>query len=86
MTVTKTLPPALYIISWRDIFPEASVVHLTRVQSDHASLLIRFKEISSVPKNYPFRFQATWFTHVQFSDFIKQQWDIILLLLPMFII
>lgn len=54
--VAKCLDHALGDFSWRHSFPEAYVEHLSRVYSDHSSLLIRCDVESGDHHHRPFRF------------------------------
>ncbi|KAJ4847307.1 hypothetical protein Tsubulata_045084 [Turnera subulata] len=55
--------------SWRARFEDASVFHLLRVKSDHRPLLLRESNNNQgLGSTRPFRFQAAWLTHSQFSD------------------
>lgn len=63
--------------SWRVLFPEASVVHLSKFKSDHNPLWIRFDPTALTPRQHdrPFRVLAAWLTHEGFSDVVKKAWD-----------
>ncbi|XP_074290582.1 uncharacterized protein LOC141617299 [Silene latifolia] len=65
------LDRALCNSEWNTLFSDASVRHLPAYQSDHCPLLISpngFAPLNSIQR--PFRFQAAWMTHENFSEFI----------------
>ncbi|XP_074277012.1 uncharacterized protein LOC141600668 [Silene latifolia] len=71
------LDRALCNSEWSTQFSEASVRHLPAFQSYHCPLLISpngFAPLSSVQR--PFRFQAAWMTHENFSEFIRWNEDV----------
>jgi len=63
--------------AWRMRFQEAGIRHRIQNQSDHCPLLL-------FPNNFgpmhhgqrPFRLQAAWITHENFTSFLTQNWDI----------
>ncbi|XP_074314900.1 uncharacterized protein LOC141651074 [Silene latifolia] len=70
------LDRALCNSEWSLMFSDASVRHLPAIQSDHCPLLISpngFAPLNSVQR--PFRFQAAWMTHENFSEFIASNWE-----------
>ena len=56
--VSKRLDRALANCDWQSSFPEAFVETLSRLHSDHASLLIRCGGVQQNRGVRPFRFQA----------------------------
>lgn len=60
--------------SWKLQFPEATVNHLTVVQSDHRPILI-----NTVPSPYslpkPFQFESMWITHPDIFYIIQDTWN-----------
>ncbi|XP_058068824.1 uncharacterized protein LOC131218159 [Magnolia sinica] len=58
---------------WIRCFPKFHVVHLPRVNSDHAPLLLNFPAPNKVLAR-PFRFQRMWFLHEGFLQIIKEAW------------
>lgn len=61
---------------WRVCFPDASVYHLTRIQSDHRPLLIKLQSFTLGPlSRRPFKFQAAWISNNEFSSFMLRAWD-----------
>ncbi|CAL8164318.1 unnamed protein product [Prunus armeniaca] len=72
----KRLDRGLSNIAWRLLFPEANLSHLPRVNSDHCPIMVRFSSAHLPDKDcVPFRFQAMWFTHPEFSEFITKLWQ-----------
>lgn len=61
--------------SWRLLYLKASVTHLTRVYSNHCSVLIELNKPSLVTRNKPFRFQSMWLLHLGFPRFVKDYQD-----------
>ncbi|KAJ4825140.1 hypothetical protein Tsubulata_008675 [Turnera subulata] len=60
---------------WCTQFPEASVLHLPRVGSNHCPILIRNGSSPPPIANCPFRFQAAWLTHQDFPQFVSENWN-----------
>ncbi|XP_073151932.1 uncharacterized protein [Henckelia pumila] len=50
-------------VDWKKLFPEAKVIHLPILQSDHEPLLVKLKDKRSFQTKGVFRFQAAWITH-----------------------
>jgi len=60
---------------WRLLFEEAGVHHLLQNQSDHCPILIApYGFISLKHTLKPFRFQAAWFTHDSFKNYLQENW------------
>ncbi|KAF7842178.1 ribonuclease H [Senna tora] len=72
----KRLDRVLCSAEWRTLFSDASAKCLTRIHSDHHPILLNTVEDETTPKNRPFRFEACWFQHKGFKDFIKNQWNV----------
>ncbi|XP_075499925.1 uncharacterized protein LOC142538495 [Primulina tabacum] len=62
-------------INWRQMFPEATVIHLPIIQSDHAPLLVKLNGHKNNKSKGHFRFQAAWLTHKDFQKVIEQEWQ-----------
>lgn len=62
-------------LEWKDMFPEAKVIHLPIIQSDHAPLLIKLNDKKNSLCRGSFRFQAAWLTHEEFPKVIRKEWD-----------
>ncbi|XP_019160908.1 PREDICTED: uncharacterized protein LOC109157460 [Ipomoea nil] len=69
------LDRALCNLDWRMRFPDASVLHLPIVSSDHAPLLIRTMEMQNFTGPRSFKYNAAWFLHPNFSNIIKNNWN-----------
>ncbi|CAL8174658.1 unnamed protein product [Prunus armeniaca] len=74
--IWKRLDRGLCSIDWRLLFPEAHLMHLPRVNSDHCPILVRL-DSKHYPNraNVPFRFQAMWMSHPDFKDFVTNLWS-----------
>ncbi|CAN1763449.1 hypothetical protein LINPERHAP1_LOCUS8828 [Linum perenne] len=58
---------------WSILFPDAVTYHLERLKSDHRPLLVRTNKAARYNFNpRPFRFNAAWFGHENFTDFLDQ--------------
>lgn len=73
-TVSKRLDRGICDDRWRLRFPEATIEHLTRCQSDHNPLLLRCSNTTSSRQWRPFRFQAAWYTHKDYSGVVSEAW------------
>ena len=60
--------------SWRILFPEASVHHLTRTHSDHCPVLLCLDKSPSLMLPRPFRLQSMWMSHPSFSEVVDGAW------------
>jgi len=61
---------------WRLLFEDAGVHHLLQNQSDHCPILIApygFVPLKQTIR--PFKFQAAWLTHDNFTEFLKDTWN-----------
>ncbi|CAN1750215.1 hypothetical protein LINPERHAP1_LOCUS3970 [Linum perenne] len=60
---------------WFNLFPYSTTYHIERLKSDHRPILVRTLKLSSQNLNpRPFRFNAAWFVHENFTDFLDQNW------------
>ncbi|XP_074277180.1 uncharacterized protein LOC141600825 [Silene latifolia] len=69
------LDRALCNSNWSTKFEDAIVRHLPAFQSNHCPLLISpngFAPTHSI--NRPFRFQACWMKHENFTEFVEENW------------
>ncbi|KAF7811130.1 putative ribonuclease H protein At1g65750 family [Senna tora] len=76
--VAARLDRALANMGWRNMFPEASVLHLPPLKSDHSPILIRTHGMvdSGAHKDRPFRFLASWLLHDDFPNVVKDSWQL----------
>ncbi|KAK9937007.1 hypothetical protein M0R45_013825 [Rubus argutus] len=60
---------------WRMLYPEAFVQHLPRMKSDHCPIIIQLFSNTSLNRlACPFRFQAMWLQHADFSNLVSNTW------------
>ena len=59
---------------WKELYPEASVTHLARVNSDHCPLLLSLNPPLGPIADRPFRFQTFWLSHSEFSAVMRDAW------------
>lgn len=61
--------------SWRRRFPEASILHLPCLKSDHRPLLLQHNT-GLIPSrtNKPFRFFAGWLADPSFEEIVQEAW------------
>ncbi|XP_015383671.1 uncharacterized protein LOC107176123 [Citrus sinensis] len=75
-SLSKRLDRVVCNKAWFLQNPNASVLHLPKVASDHRPVLIRFDQSSRNNKSPKlFRFMATWLTNSRFTDFMKTHWN-----------
>ncbi|KAF7815394.1 putative ribonuclease H protein At1g65750 family [Senna tora] len=76
-SVAVRLDRALANLGWRYMFPEASVMHLPRLKSEHSPILVRLHSVNDlgVERNRPFRFLASWLLHDNFHNVVKDSWQ-----------
>ncbi|CAL8167543.1 unnamed protein product [Prunus armeniaca] len=74
--IWKRLDRGLCNIEWRLLFHEAHLSHLPRVNSDNCPLLVKLLSNHAPARAFlPFRFQAMWLSHPDFSKFIYDIWS-----------
>ncbi|XP_062028604.1 uncharacterized protein LOC133744523 [Rosa rugosa] len=60
---------------WRLLFPDACIMHLARMKSDHCPILVKLNHSSRViRRNSPFRFHAMWMQHDSYLDMVNGTW------------
>lgn len=69
------LDRAMCDFEWRNMFPNAMVQHLPRVQSDHAPLLLNLNLGNDRRGGNHFKTLAAWFLHEGFKPFVDSRWD-----------
>ena len=77
------LDRALCNVNWSMRFERAKMRHLPAIQSDHCPLFISpngFVPLQELHR--PFKFQATWLTHENFQEFVREKWDSTTSLVP----
>ncbi|XP_020230860.1 uncharacterized protein LOC109811508 [Cajanus cajan] len=73
----EQLDRALVSYDWCVRFPDASLSHLNPLKSNHAPILVRLYVNRNVRiSRRPFRFEAEWMTHEEFSTLIRNVWDV----------
>ncbi|KAL5844253.1 hypothetical protein ACOSQ4_010211 [Xanthoceras sorbifolium] len=70
------LDRALCSMDWRIKFSEGFIRHLSRVNSDHCSILLHL-DSPHIPRGTfrPFRFEAMWLNHENFPSLILDKWE-----------
>lgn len=64
---------------WRTIFSGAFIRHLSRMKCDQCPILLQLHSNNTVNRQAtPFRFQAMWLTHNNFSSFVSNTWNSLL--------
>ncbi|CAN1126970.1 hypothetical protein LINPERHAP2_LOCUS3738 [Linum perenne] len=62
---------------WLALFSDSFVVHLERLKSDHRPILVRLDHPDRyLCKPRLFHFNAAWFGHGNFPDFLDQSWKL----------
>ena len=56
---------------WKELYPEANVTHLARVNSDHCPLLLNLNPFLGSTADRPFRFQTIWLSHSDFPTVVR---------------
>ena len=59
---------------WKELYPEANVTHLARVDSDHCLLLLNLNPNLGSTADRPFRFQTIWLSHSDFLTVVRDAW------------
>lgn len=67
--VQERLDRVLADPNWRLLYPEAALIHLPRVHSDHCPILLKLEPgLYADRSKRPFRFQAMWLSEHGFDD------------------
>ncbi|OMO90964.1 reverse transcriptase [Corchorus capsularis] len=73
--IQERLDRVLARLNWRVMFPEAAVIHLPRVHSDHNPVLLRLEpHVPGDKSQRPFRFQAMWRAECGFDEMMSKLW------------
>lgn len=63
-------------VVWRQSFPSAVIKHLPHSYSDHCPILLGMQSKKGMRLgDMPFKFQAMWLRHRNFSSWMKEQWE-----------
>ncbi|KAH7838491.1 hypothetical protein Vadar_027204 [Vaccinium darrowii] len=74
--IQKRLDRGLCNEEWRSLFPEGTITTLPRTYSDHNPLLLHLHgNISFIPTNKPFRFEAAWIVDPSFEAIVSNNWN-----------
>ena len=60
--------------SWRQLYLEANVRHLTRVNSNHCPILVELEKKLALNLLKPFHFLPCWLSHPSFLDVVRDSW------------
>lgn len=75
-SLSKRLDRVVCNKAWFSKYPNASVLHLPKVESDHRPVVIRFDQYGRKSKDpKPFRFMAAWLTDSRFENFMENNWN-----------
>lgn len=75
-SLSKHLDRVVCNKAWFSKYPNASVLHLPKVESDHRPVVIRFDQYGRKSKDpKPFRFMAAWLTDSRFENFMENNWN-----------
>ncbi|XP_057444746.1 uncharacterized protein LOC130736989 [Lotus japonicus] len=70
--VKERIDWALSNDNWLLSFPEATILHLPRLKSDHKPILIKLGGGQRDASQRPFRFLAAWLTHADFPRLVEE--------------
>lgn len=72
--INSRLDRALCNFSWKTVYPNSNITHLTKTCSDHAPLLLSIiSSFDTCPK--PFKFQKMWLAHSSFLQTVTNNWS-----------
>lgn len=74
-TLHERLDRGLCNAAWRLRFPEATISHLVRYQSDHRPLLLNLSSLVPNTSERPFRFMRAWLAHDGYRAFVEENWQ-----------
>lgn len=72
--IQERLDRAVANNSWSQSFPNAKVIHLPRIHSDHCPLLLKCNPFQQRSSNRPFRLELMWMSHPSFKNLISEAW------------
>ena len=72
--IQETLDRSFCNASWRHLYLEASVKHMTRINSNNCPILVEFESNTSLNLPRPFRFQLEWLAHPNFPNVVRKSW------------
>ncbi|KAL9680028.1 hypothetical protein QQ045_017901 [Rhodiola kirilowii] len=75
METKARLDRALASQEWRQMFPEAEVIHEVSGMSDHAPIIIRWKRMKAGGKQRLFRYEPMWLKHKEYGEKIRCIWE-----------
>lgn len=61
--------------AWRDLFPEAAVVHLTSPRSDHCPILVRCTLETQVQVGRSRRYEVMWEREPALAEVVQEAWS-----------
>ncbi|XP_015958574.1 uncharacterized protein LOC107482557 [Arachis duranensis] len=75
--LVERLDRGLSNLEWQIIFPTAHIKHLPSFKSDHCPLCLHLTNDRQENKQRrPFRFQAAWLSHPDFTHMVNSNWKI----------
>lgn len=69
------LDRVLCTTDWLFMFPDNGVLHLPRVSSDHAPILINTHRTNKRKKRFSYKIEYYWVEHPEFSDIVQRAWN-----------
>ncbi|KAL0420929.1 UNVERIFIED_CONTAM: hypothetical protein Slati_3115800 [Sesamum latifolium] len=77
-TVLKRLDRACANLGWSHLFPNATVIHLPVMCSDHKALLIQLEEGPRIVQqcSQPWRFQTAWLQSNHCEEVFMEIWGV----------
>ena len=72
--IQEMLDRSFYNPSWKVLYPEANVSHLTRLNFDHCPILIELDKSSPIRLLILFRFQPGWLSCLDFLQLVRESW------------
>lgn len=73
--VKERLDRGVSNMDWRLLFPEASILHLPTLKSDHKPLLFSLCKVAQTHfVQRPFRFMASWLADSSFRPIVEEAW------------
>lgn len=74
--IMERIDMVLSNVGWSNKFPEARVVHLCKMSSDHNPLLLQLQDTTrTLNISRQFKFLTCWLEHEDFRSFLATNWD-----------
>lgn len=72
--IMERLDRVYFSDEWLQAFPNVTITHLPKIQSDHNPILINLNNRINTSYDRPFRIETFWCSHPNFPRIVSQSW------------